>query len=38
MPMMNVLNGGAHADNGIDVQEFMLMPVGAQSFSEGVRW
>ena len=32
MPMMNVLNGGAHADNGIDVQEFMLMPVGAQSF------
>lgn len=38
MPMMNVLNGGAHADNGIDVQEFMFMPVGAQSFSEGVRW
>ena len=38
MPMMNVLNGGAHADNQIDVREFMLMPVGTQSFSEGVRW
>ena len=38
MPMMNILNGGAHADNKIDFQEFMLMPVGAPSFSEGLRW
>lgn len=38
MPMMNVLNGGVHADNGIDVQEFMLVPIGAQSFSDAVRW
>ena len=38
MPMMNVLNGGEHADNNIDIQEFMLMPVGASSFSEGLRW
>lgn len=37
IPMMNILNGGAHADNGIDVQEFMVMPVGAESFSEGLR-
>jgi len=38
IPMMNILNGGAHADNKIDFQEFMLMPVGASSFSEGLRW
>jgi len=38
MPMMNILNGGAHADNKIDFQEFMIMPVGAASFSEGLRW
>jgi enolase len=37
IPMMNILNGGAHADNGIDFQEFMVMPVGAESFSEGLR-
>jgi enolase len=37
IPMMNILNGGAHADNGIDFQEFMVMPVGAPSFSEGLR-
>ena len=38
VPMMNVINGGAHADNNIDLQEFMIMPVGAVSFSEGLRW
>lgn len=38
IPMMNILNGGAHADNKIDFQEFMVMPVGAKSFSEGLRW
>jgi enolase len=38
VPMMNVLNGGAHADSNVDVQEFMLVPVGAVSFSEGLRW
>jgi enolase len=38
IPMMNILNGGAHADNKIDFQEFMVMPVGAPSFSEGLRW
>lgn len=38
MPMMNILNGGAHADNKIDFQEFMVLPVGAPSFSEGLRW
>ena len=37
-PMMNVLNGGAHADNNVDLQEFMLYPVGAPSFSEALRW
>ncbi len=37
VPMMNILNGGAHADNGIDFQEFMIMPVGAELFSEGLR-
>ena len=38
VPMMNVINGGEHADNNIDLQEFMIMPVGAASFSEGLRW
>ncbi|MSO78908.1 MAG: phosphopyruvate hydratase [Acidimicrobiia bacterium] len=38
MPLMNVINGGAHADSNVDVQEFMLMPVGAASFSEALRW
>ena len=38
VPMMNVLNGGAHADNNVDLQEFMVMPVGAPSFSEALRW
>ena len=38
VPMMNILNGGAHAANNVDVQEFMIMPVGAESFGEGLRW
>jgi enolase len=38
VPMMNIVNGGAHADNPIDFQEFMIMPVGAESFREGLRW
>ena len=38
MPLMNILNGGAHADNKIDFQEFMVVPIGASSFSEGLRW
>jgi enolase len=38
VPMMNVVNGGAHADNNVDLQEFMLMPVGAASFTEALRW
>ncbi len=38
VPMMNILNGGAHADNKIDFQEFMVMPVGATNFSDGLRW
>jgi enolase len=38
VPMMNVINGGVHADNNIDLQEFMIMPVGAASYSEGLRW
>jgi enolase len=38
VPMMNVVNGGVHADNSIDLQEFMIMPVGAASFSEALRW
>src|SRR4029078_7532917 len=37
-PMMNILNGGAHADNNVDMQEFMILPVGATSFSEALRW
>jgi enolase len=38
VPMMNVINGGAHADNNVDLQEFMLMPVGAASFTEALQW
>jgi enolase len=38
LPMMNILNGGAHADNSVDVQEFMVMPVGAPNFHEALRW
>ncbi len=38
MPLMNILNGGVHADNKIDYQEYMIVPVGASSFSEGLRW
>lgn len=38
VPMMNILNGGAHASNSVDVQEFMIMPVGAPTFREGLRW
>ena len=37
-PMMNILNGGAHADNNVDFQEFMIMPVGAPTFTEALRW
>ncbi len=38
VPMMNILNGGAHADTGVDIQEFMVAPIGAPSFSEALRW
>jgi len=38
VPMMNVINGGEHADNNVDLQEFMIMPIGAASFSEALRW
>src|SRR5208337_4182200 len=38
VPMMNILNGGAHADSSVDFQEFMAMPVGAPTFSEALRW
>jgi enolase len=38
MPLMNIMNGGAHADNKIDFQEFMIVPIGAETFSEGLRW
>ena len=38
VPMMNILNGGKHADNSVNIQEFMVMPVGAQSFGEGLQW
>ncbi|MES2715184.1 MAG: phosphopyruvate hydratase [Pseudomonadota bacterium] len=38
LPMMNIINGGAHADNNVDMQEFMVLPVGAPSFSEAMRW
>ena len=37
VPMMNILNGGQHADNNVDIQEFMIMPVGADSFKEALR-
>ncbi|TFC05934.1 phosphopyruvate hydratase [Cryobacterium adonitolivorans] len=38
VPMMNIINGGSHADNDVDIQEFMVVPIGASSFSEGLRW
>lgn len=38
IPMCNILNGGSHADNNVDLQEFMVMPIGAESFKEGLRW
>lgn len=38
VPMMNIINGGAHADTGVDIQEFMILPVGADTYSEGLRW
>ena len=38
MPMMNIVNGGAHADNNVDMQEFMILPLGAPQFSEAMRW
>ncbi|GAA3724170.1 phosphopyruvate hydratase [Streptomyces tremellae] len=38
VPMMNILNGGAHADSNVDIQEFMIAPIGAESFSEALRW
>lgn len=38
VPMMNIINGGAHADNGVDVQEFMILPIGAENFAEALRW
>src|SRR5699024_4982238 len=38
VPMLNILNGGAHADTGVDIQEFMIAPIGADSFREALRW
>lgn len=38
VPMMNILNGGAHADTAVDIQEFMVAPIGAPSFAEALRW
>ena len=38
VPMMNIINGGAHADNSVDIQEFMILPVGAPNFSEALRY
>ena len=38
VPMMNIINGGAHADTGVDIQEFMVLPIGAATYSEGLRW
>ncbi|MDQ4138168.1 MAG: phosphopyruvate hydratase [Actinomycetota bacterium] len=38
VPMLNVINGGAHADTNVDIQEFMILPIGAETFSEGLRW
>ena len=38
IPMLNIINGGEHADNNIDIQEFMIMPIGATTFSQGMQW
>src|SRR6187402_2571703 len=38
VPMLNVINGGSHADSNVDIQEFMILPIGAETFSEGLRW
>ena len=38
VPLMNIINGGAHADNGVDIQEFMIVPLGAETFTEALRW
>lgn len=38
VPLMNIINGGSHADNGVDIQEFMIVPLGAETFAEGLRW
>ena len=38
VPMMNIINGGSHADNDVDIQEFMIAPIGAEKFSEALRW
>src|SRR4029453_7479085 len=38
VPLMNIINGGAHADTALDIQEFMVLPIGAESFAEGLRW
>jgi enolase len=38
VPLMNIINGGAHADNGVDIQEFMIVPLGAETFSDALRW
>ncbi len=38
VPMMNILNGGAHADSNVDIQEFMIAPIGAATFAEALRW
>ena len=38
VPLMNILNGGSHADSDVDIQEFMVVPLGAETFSEGLRW
>ena len=38
VPLMNIINGGAHADTGVDIQEFMIVPLGAETFSEAIRW
>ena len=38
VPMLNIINGGEHANNNIDIQEFMIVPNGAESFSESIRW
>ncbi|MBZ4296399.1 phosphopyruvate hydratase, partial [Mycobacterium tuberculosis] len=38
VPMMNILNGGSHADSNVDIQEFMIAPIGAPTFSEALRW